>query len=230
MEGYFYIKDYRVFNPNFLRDTFDYMGLHCKIEEHIDRIDKQYPLNKTQKKAGVLTLKEKLNAFIDRVEFIRHCDLFSKHAIANNFVVMGQEVRGVHWDLSALRLYLALTCIDIFRNIDNQSDYFQTVFTQMPDDLKKYTKLNLKLIMPDGKAGDPKAMGLFFYNIRNNYTHAGKRFHVVRSATAVQSQESLSGTKNKKEQYVLFVNKNCDLVDYVLRIAIVEAKRRFQWL
>ena len=76
----FFLKDYTVFNPNFGEDVIKFMGLRSsakRVRDDIKRINESNPLTPEQIESGELTLCERLNALIDRVEFIGHLQLVS---------------------------------------------------------------------------------------------------------------------------------------------------------
>lgn len=220
------LKDYTVFNSNFYSDVVRFMELRCSEEEakkHIEAVDTANQLSEGQ------SLKERLNAFIDRIEFISHLSLISKFAVQSEFTVLGQEVNGIHWDIKALRLYLALTCIDIFCNQDAHKSYFENAFKELTGSTAKLIRNSLTLRKTDGTTGNNEELGLFFYNVRNFYTHTGRRFHILEDTTLQQANKFLSGTiRNKEEQY-LIVEKGINLIDILLRVAISIAKQRFNW-
>ena len=88
----------------------------------------------------------------------------------------------------------------------------------------------LSLKKADGTTGDLKAMGLFFYSVRNFYTHSGRRFHILEASTFQQQSPFVAGSNNHQEEQYLVVAENGNLVEVLLRIAISTAKRRFEWL
>lgn len=176
------VKDYTVFNPDFYMDVVRLMGLSCieaEARKHIESIDAANPLDAAQLQAGDLSLKQRLYALVDRVEFIKHLELVSRFAVQSKFVILNEEVRGIHWDIKALRLYLALTCIDIFCESDNHRAHFEAVFSGLTGEVAKLVSDNLSLKKPAGTTANMEEMGLFFYNVRNFYTHAGRRFHIL---------------------------------------------------
>jgi hypothetical protein len=227
------IKDYTVFNPDFYGDVVRFIGLNCtgtEAEAQVTSIDASNPLSPEQRDAGELSLKERLNAMVDRLEFIKHLDLLSRFAEESGFVVLGQEVKGIQWDIRALRLYLSLTCIDIFRPSNaTQRTHFETTFANLEGKLAATVQTQLSLRKADGKAATMAEMGLFFYNVRNFYTHTGRRFHIVDCSPLAQESVFHSGSKNKKEEQYLMVSQGVDLIDILVQIAIALARRRFGW-
>jgi len=226
------IKDYTVFNPDFYADVVRFMGLNCteaEAERQVNAVDTGNPLNLAQAQAGELSLKERLNALVDRLEFIGHLALLSRFAEQSNFVVLGEEMRGVHWDIRALRLYLALTCIDIFREANDHRAHFETTFTNLEGTLATTVQMQLSLTKADGTAGTISDIGLFFYNVRNFYTHAGRRFHILEASRLKQQAPFDSGSMKKKEEQYLVVAEGANLIDILVLIAIALAKKRFGW-
>lgn len=226
------LKDYTVFNPDFYKDAMRFMGLQCTeadAKRQIEAIDAANPLSQVQLETGELSLKERLNALVDRVEFIDHLEVVSKFAQQSKFVILKQEVRGIHWDIKALRLYLALTCIDIFCEVADHRSHFESVFQNLSGDTARLVSDNLTLQKANGTGCNLKELGLFFYNVRNFYTHAGRRFHIIERFPGQQERSFASGSKKHKEEQYLIVAQKVALVDILLRIAISAAKRRFEW-
>ncbi len=205
----FIIKDYKVLNPHFYIDVRRFMELECSEEEvkkQIDIIDAANPLDDTQLEAGDLSLKERLKTWVDRIEFIGHLALVSKFAEESNFVIMEQEVRGIHWDIKSLRIYLALTCIDIFcKGEDNHRTHFENVFKNITGNIAKLIDEKLCLKKADGTTGTMNDLALFFYNVRNYYTHMGRRFHILEGVSFKQENPFVSGSKHHKEEQYLIV-------------------------
>lgn len=228
----FILKDYTVFNCDFYKDVNKFLDLQLtekEVQNHIDKISGENPLTEEQIKAGELTLKERLNALIDRIEFIGHLELVSDLAVKSNFVFLGQEVRGIHWDIRSLRLYLALTCIDIFCEQGDHREHFETVFSQVSNRTKKIIDNSLFLTKPDGTKCTQREIGLFFSNVRNYYTHSGKRFHIMEECPLSQENLFMSGSKKNKAVQCLVIADGTSLVDLLIGIAIDTAKRRFGW-
>ncbi len=226
------IKDYTVRNPRFYEDVIKFMELGCteaEARERIEKTDAENPLNAAQIASGDPTLKGRLNALMNRVEFIYHLELISRFAEESKSVILGKEVDGIGQDIEALRVYLAVTCIDIFCEKDNHRAHFEQIFSGLTDEVAKLVGDGLSLKEADGTTGDMKAIGVFFYNIRNYYTHAGRRFHILPASSFRQEQRFLSGSRKDKKEWCLVVEDNVDLVDILLRVAISTAKRRFEW-
>lgn len=99
---------YKVYNPNFYKDVKEFLNLSDELNEiklRVEETSALLPLSEDEVKAGELNLTEKLITFTDRYEFVKHLDTISKHVQKLNFDLEGSEVRGVHWDIRALRLY-----------------------------------------------------------------------------------------------------------------------------
>lgn len=227
-----FIKDYSVFNSNFREDVVTILNLNCSAIEalkQIDDVNRKNPPKPNEIKAGQLSLKERLNALIDRIEFIKHLDVVSKLAVISKFRLLGQEVEGIHWDIKALRLYLALTCVDIFYTGTNHGSHFEKAFSQMSGSIKKKLTEDIRLYKSDETLGNLEEIGLFLYNVRCYYTHSGKRFHIVENLDFAQQQSFLSGHMSSKERQTLLIASNINLVDLVLDIAKSLAKRDFGW-
>lgn len=226
------IKDYRVFNPDFHKDVIRFMGLTStedEVERQVKDIDDANPLTRAQLASGELSLKARLNALMDRIEFIHHLELVSRYAIESKFVILGEEVRGIHWDIDAQRLYLALTCIDIFCERTNHRDQFERAFADVTGQDATILSTHIALKKADGTTGSLKDIGLFFYNVRNFYTHSGRRYHIVANSFIAQEQSFTSGSKRSKETQTLIVSGNVNVIDMITRIAVNIAKRRFGW-
>ena len=94
-----------VWNSNFFNDLVDYIEPSFSKDE-LNRI-----LLHVKSKSP--TTYEKLETLIDRFEFVGHLDLVKQQVKHEDFIFRGKEIVGIDWDIDALRLYLALTCIDI---------------------------------------------------------------------------------------------------------------------
>ena len=92
-------------NPNFIDDLAKYLSLGISKDRLIAVLEN---ISKSQ-----ITLREKLETLVDRIEFIEHLKLVKEVAQKNRYLLNNREVVGIDWDIDALRLYLALTCIDI---------------------------------------------------------------------------------------------------------------------
>lgn len=216
-----------VYNPNFWIDVKEIFNLSMNIEEiknQVNKIETGNPLSIAQSNAGDLSYELKLITFIDRVEFIKHLKILSEHAKNKNFVIDGHEVNGVDWDINALRLYLSLTCIDIFFNASNHKEHFDIVFDKITEILQRELTGNLKIIENNVDISNIKEYALFFYNIRNSYTHAGIRFHSDGTKSYKLNQEFVVGTSKNKTTKELQIEKGYDLTDLILRISIENAK------
>jgi len=77
-------------------------------------------LGKKVKKGSLDNLKKekfkKIDAFIDRIKFIRNLNIICSICEENEYSLNGHEVEGIKSDIRPLQLYLALTCVDIFCN------------------------------------------------------------------------------------------------------------------
>lgn len=227
------MRDYTVFNPNFLQDVIKFLGLEMseeKTEKQIKVIDSKYSLTEEQNKAGELTINEKLRVFIDRIEFINHLELIKRNVIESEFIVLGQEVEGIHWDINALRLYLSLTCLDIFLMDGSHKKRFEDILINSSTEIKSKLLGNVKIVYKDNVSTDLKEISEFLYSIRNYYTHTGKRFHIVEDVPFVQIQEFLSGTMKNKEVKSLLINSGFNLIECILEIAIYDVKKIYEFI
>lgn len=223
---------YIVRNPNFADDVIKYMGLEDsvdKVRRDIERTNRNNPLSPEQINSGEPTLKERLNALIDRIEFIGHLDLLSKTARDFNYFIGGQEITGVQWDIRSLRIYLAITCIDIFCEPSNHRTHFENVFSEAPETIKNKLQNDLVLLTPDSANGSLKEIGIFFYNVRNYYTHSGRRFHINYDIPRAQLVKFKSGSIKHKKDHKLYVEKDINLIELIQSLALHVAKRRFGW-
>lgn len=125
-------------NPDLIPDTIKFFKLKMSPNDLKSKIN-EYSNEK-------ITNKEKLETIIDRIEFIQHLEIMSKYAEKNNFKIESDEVVGINNDILALRIYLSLTCIDIFSPfnaydkwlLDNISDWNNKV------ELKKFLEQKAK--------------------------------------------------------------------------------------
>ena len=95
-----------VWDPDFVENAGRYLDLEMDRDELKSRID--------EIKREAPTKEERLRTLIDRMEFIDHLAVLKDNAYKMDFEIDGQEVKGVDFDIDALRKYLALTCVDIF--------------------------------------------------------------------------------------------------------------------
>lgn len=222
------LKDYKVSNDKFDIDVIKFMDLTCTKDEvrgKIDSVEQNNPLTPEEVSPGEPTLKERLIT----LEFIGHLDLVARCASASNNELLGQEVIGIQYDIKALRLYLALTCIDIFCRQTTHHEHFITVFSNAPEHIKSMIESSLYLYKQDGTEGSLEEIGLFFYNVRNNYTHFGKRLHILEEIPLSQMTRLKAGTRNNKEDQKLRIAKGVKSVDLILSLALHEAKKCFGW-
>ena len=124
------------FNPNLIDDL---RKLFCVDIEPKDLEDKLVKLF-SYKPVGY----EKLANFVDRIELVEHLEDISDYleSIGNSFD--NKEVNGIQADFYALRMYLVLSCIDIFATmqykrfdewiLNNTDDY------DKQSDIKDYLK------------------------------------------------------------------------------------------
>lgn len=217
-------------NPDFLKDVICFFKL-TKTEEQIENIIRSVtidnPLSDDDISAGSLSLDNKLRTFIDRIEFIEHLKILSDNAVGNKYVIDNKEVRGVDWDISSLRLYLALTCIDIFCSKRTHKDYFDFVFNGISSDLNNEFNKNLKVVYNENKLNHIKEFSLFVYNIRNSYTHAGIRFHSSNTKKYTLSQDFVVGSAKNKSLKKLEIEKGFCLIDFIIKVAIENVKNIF---
>ena len=219
-------------NPDFLLDVKNFFDLSLtfeEIQEIVTEKAKSNPLTIEDEKEGRLPLDKKLETFIDRIEFIKHLQILSDNAENNNFTIDGQEVVGVHWDIDALRIYLALTCIDILKeNKKNHRDSFIETFKKLSPKLNAEIINNLTIIEQDKReTKENSSIAEFLYDIRNAYTHAGKRFHSKESLNFTLRQTFIVGKMKDKKMKKMKIEKGFDLVDFVLKVSIENAKRVF---
>lgn len=99
-----------VYNPNLVSDIRGYLGL--KLSE--DEVNRKF---RELIDEGQIGTYERLIVLTDRIELIKHLEIVSQHiaGLGFEFEIAGQEmeVKGFDRDIEALRLYLALTCVDI---------------------------------------------------------------------------------------------------------------------
>jgi len=224
---------YKVTNPNFLQDVKDYLDLSLskeQIDEHINSITITKNLSPVEIRAGDLDMKEKLIAFIDRVEFIKHLNILSINAKKQRFRIDGNEVVGVDMDINALRLYLSLTCIDIFKSENSHKEQFIKTFENTTDNLKDLLVTHIKIRDLDGnETNELKDIAEFLYNVRNYYTHSGKRFHILENISVPLIQNLKTGTQNIKSMKFLILSENFSLIDTILLIAKSNVIKEFEW-
>jgi hypothetical protein len=221
-----------VFNPNFEEDVKKFFSLSLSVDEIskiINKTNKNYPLSQKDIIAGKPDKKIKLKTFIDRYEFIHHLKIFSDYAKNNKFNINGEEVVGVDWDIEALRLYLALTLIDIFIVGENHKDHFISVFNNISQNLKSEMTNNLKIICENKDIIYEEDFAEYFYCIRNSYTHAGIRFQFDTTVRFNLTQKFIVGSNKNKRVKELQIEKGFNLTGFILKVAVENAKRVFGW-
>ena len=114
----------KVWNPDFVQDLIRFVNLSMTqqdAEMALDFIKEKTP-----------TTYEKLQTLVDRIEFIEHLNIIKTEAKRQNFQFGKFEVRGIDWDIDALRIYLSLSCVDILSSnfepfdawiLDNCADF-----------------------------------------------------------------------------------------------------------
>lgn len=108
------------YNPHFLGDLREMLNLQlpeAELQAKLDELENHKP-----------TIRDKLDTFTDRMEFVEQLSLVKSMIQKNGFMIDGHEVDGMDTDIGALRLYLSLTCIDIFA-----STHFKTFDEWLPD-------------------------------------------------------------------------------------------------
>lgn len=111
----------KVSNPNLLIDINKYLGLDLN-QEDLDTLGKVKS-----------TALNNLTNLVDRMEFIDHLNTLRMHVQDMGFEINSQEVVGCDDDIRALRVYLALTCIDLFSSsqpftdwlVENVNDFYK---------------------------------------------------------------------------------------------------------
>ena len=228
------IENYTVYNPNFYSDVIRYLRLTQSkddVSKQIETISERYGLTSEEKESGELTMKEKLTVFIDRVEFIQHLRLVSDFVVQSRFRILGQEVNGLHWDIHALNVYLALTCIDIFyRKAITHKTHFENILLNTSNEIKDRLTKNVAVESATGVTSDLKEIAEYLYSIRNYYTHSGKRFHVIPTGELIQFQSFPVGSQKHKEMKIVRLGEGFNLTDCILEIVIYEVKRLFEWI
>lgn len=94
------------FNPNLVVDV------KSLFQVDIEERDLSVKLNGLFKNSPLRY--EKLCFFIDRMEFIRQIKTVSDYLSQMGNRINDQEVNGIQFDFYALRLYLVLSCVDMF--------------------------------------------------------------------------------------------------------------------
>jgi len=213
------IKKQLVYNPNILKDIKFFLSLELSESEISNHI-----------KSYSTELEKKLTLFIDRIEFIEHLKILSKNAENNNFKIDEKEVIGVNWDISALIIYLALTSIDIFKDTSTHKEYFQNVFENISDELKKEIESNIYIAdIKDitKKDNSLSSISEYLYNVRNNYTHYGLRFHDPDNVALKAQIFEVGSIKHKIEKIIVIANVK--LVDVILKVAVFNVKKIFNF-
>jgi hypothetical protein len=231
--GKSFITNYVVSNPNCIKDVKSFLRLtiaETEIQKQIDVIDNKHILSQPQKDAGDLTFKERLNVLIDRIEFIEHLNLVSGHIKSSKFKISEQEVVGLDWDIMSLRIYLALTCWDIFCVDKNHKKRFENILSNTSDALKSRLSANIRLVDENNnKLIELKKIAEHLYDIRNDYTHKAKRFHIMPQIPIEQIQGSKSGIQKNKTTKYMSINGGFDFVEFILEVAIYDTKKIFNW-
>lgn len=94
------------FNPNLKVDVKNLFQVDIEEKElsiKLNELFKNSPLK-----------YEKLCFFIDRMEFIKQIKMVSDYLAQMGNKINDQEVNGIQFDFNALRLYLVLSCVDMF--------------------------------------------------------------------------------------------------------------------
>jgi len=129
----------------------------------------------------------------------------------------------------SLKLYLSLTCIDIFYEANNHKEHFENVFSSISTTLSTLLENNLRIIENGNDVIDKIKFAEFFYNIRNSYTHAGIRFHSDGTSKYTLVQKFIVGTAKNKSIKELQIEKGFDLVDFIIKVSIDNAKKKFEF-
>ena len=95
-----------VSNPDFEKDAVRLLRLeNMSVEEFTSLVGRA--------RQGMEHEVDQVQVLVDRIEFIEHLKTVSRHVAGQGFVINGIELNGFDEDVAALRLYLALTCLDI---------------------------------------------------------------------------------------------------------------------
>jgi hypothetical protein len=216
------IGNFKVTNPNFGRDLVGFLNLKATPEaavKHVREYDKQHPLSAGDIAAGEAAFGERLTTYIDRREFIEHLRVIAEYVKANQFKLAGKELVGVHWDIAALRLYLSITLIDIFHTSEDHKRHYEKVFAASPADVKKALTSGLSIINGSATSNNLRDIADYFYNIRNYYTHAGRRFHVLEGMSVPQLQPFIVGSAKHKSLKTLRIAPRVNVVDLIIQVA-----------
>jgi hypothetical protein len=164
----------RVLNPNIIDDAIKFMNLQIQKDELKKRIQKFDEDTKLQ-----------FNAFLDRFELTNHLEKFSRYAQNNKFKINGEEINGIDADISSLRIYLLLTCIDIcvgkkYQAGRNFKDAIKSISVKLREELKGNLSVN--------NASTITRIADCFWKLRCGYTHSGFRFHHIKNVKIRQVQ------------------------------------------
>jgi hypothetical protein len=206
-------------NPNLVVDMIEYLKLQMAeegLQKILDGMEQSDPED-----------YHRLNVFMDRVEFIEHLnsivDLLA--SLTEPFTWVDQdsvrkEVRGVENDIESLRLYLALTCVDIYSDkASGVTDRFRRAFDNAPSEVINELQNHLRV---DGST-DLSSIVEALYSIRNSYTHDGLRFHHMSNLPVHQSHQVFIGRGHS--QSTLDIAPRFDLIQAVLKVAIANARK-----
>lgn len=238
-----------VWNPDFVTDLMQFLHLSMvqkDLESVLEFIKDKSP-----------TTYEKLQTLIDRIEFIGHLNLAKDEACRQEYLFGKREVRGIDWDISALRIYLALSCVDILSTnfepfdawiVKNCSDF------QSGKDIHKYLKQKsaeyrdlFQLSSNFVKAFTLASGGLQAEISKNLLVRSGenKFSEIKRIATylyRVRNKYTHEGRRffagpilsdrrqaiGPRDEDYLQINNGFDLVDVVLKVAKEQATRTLE--
>lgn len=229
-----------VHNPNLVSDIRSYLGLKLS-EDEVNRKLKEL-IDK-----GQIGTYERLIVLTDRIELIKHLEVVSQHiaGLGFEFEIAGQEmeVKGFDRDIEALRLYLALTCVDISGK-DNSIKAVLTKEKPFLKDVKRRLRENLTVVSKTEESNSVDTIAGYLYKIRNKYTHEGYRFFTSPAAFPqiqlifpvfgphqMEEIESSSDPLSMalkmvwdREAELLIINPGFNLVDEMLEMAKLVAK------
>jgi hypothetical protein len=203
-----------VSNPDFEKDAVRLLRLeNMSVEEFTSLVGRA--------RQGMEHEVDQVQVLVDRIEFIEHLKTVSRHVAGQGFVINGIELNGFDEDVAALRLYLALTCVDILTPSSKPvGERFKEAFQKSSNGTKAALQMKLFVEINRQHHHDIDNIADCLYAIRNAYTHDGVRFPWEDAVGVGQIQQTRDGKGAVK---TLCASEPCDLVAAILDVAVDNA-------
>jgi hypothetical protein len=243
----FMVGRMHVWDPDFVANSLNYLGLVLNEQEFRSKV--QAIRNRAP------TQEERLRTLVDRIEFISHLGIVRDYARGKGFILAGQEVRGIQFDIDSLRIYLALTCVDIFSrfvpfdewlmshcNAAQEGESFSELIQRKRDEYKKEFGTTSSFVRAFSECPEQTLRRL--ENNLTVLTNSGEE-----SSNIVEIARYLSKVRNKythegrrfhlsssvpfdqvqllgpRDETRLFIQQGFDLVDAILEVATARARK-----